>query len=44
MAYKQGTRYPEEFKQQIINLYLSGKSVTALANEYGLVEQTIYKL
>lgn len=38
-----GTRYPEEFKRQIIDLYLSGKSVTELANEYGLVEQTIYK-
>ena len=43
MAHKQGTRYPEEFKRQIINLYLSGKSVTELANEYGIVEQTIYK-
>ncbi len=38
-----GNRYPEEFKRQIIDLYLSGKSVTELANEYGLVEQTIYK-
>ena len=38
-----GTRYPEEFKRQIIDLYLSGKSVTELANEYGLVEQTIYR-
>ena len=38
-----GKRYTEEFKRQIINLYLSGKSVTELANEYGIVEQTIYK-
>ncbi len=38
-----GNRYSEEFKRQIIDLYLSGKSVTELANEYGLVEQTIYK-
>ena len=38
-----GTRYPEEFKRQIIDLYLSGESVTELANEYGLVEQTIYR-
>ncbi len=38
-----GKRYSEEFKQQIIDLYLSGKSVTELAEEYGLVEQTIYK-
>ena len=38
-----GKRYTEEFKRQIIDLYLSGKSVTELAEEYGLVEQTIYK-
>ncbi len=38
-----GTRYPEELKRQIIDLCLSGKSVTELANEYGLVEQTIYR-
>lgn len=38
-----GTRYSEEFKRQIIDLYLSGKSVIELANEYGLVEQTIYR-
>lgn len=43
MAHKTGTRYPEEFKRQIIDLYLSGKSISELANEYGLVEQTIYK-
>lgn len=36
-------RYSGEFKKQIVNLHLSGKSVKALANEYGLVEQTIYK-
>ena len=38
-----GKRYPEEFKRQIIDLYLSGKPVSELAEEYGLVEQTIYK-
>lgn len=38
-----GKRYSEEFKRQIIDLYLSGKSVAELAEEYGLVEQTIYK-
>ena len=38
-----GKRFSEEFKRQIIDLYLSGKSVTELAEEYGLVEQTIYK-
>lgn len=38
-----GKRYSEEFKRQIIDLYLSGKSVSELAEEYSLVEQTIYK-
>lgn len=38
-----GKRYPEEFKRQIIDLYLSGKPVSELAEEYGLVDQTIYK-
>ena len=35
-----GKRYTEEFKQQIIDLLLAGKSVAQLADEYGLVEQT----
>lgn len=43
MAHGNGTRYPEEFKKQIVDLYNAGTSVTKLANEYGLVEQTIYK-
>lgn len=30
-------RYSEEFKKQIVNLHLSGKSAKALANEYGNV-------
>ena len=38
-----GKRYTEEFKRQIIDLYLAGKPVAVLAEEYGLVEQTIYK-
>ncbi len=38
-----GKRYSEEFKRQIIELYLPSKSVSELAEEYGLVEQTIYK-
>ena len=38
-----GKRYTEEFKRQIIDLHLAGKSVAQLADEYGLVEQTIYK-
>ena len=36
-------RYTEEFKRQIIDLYLAGKPIAQLADEYGLVEQTIYK-
>ena len=38
-----GKRYTEEFKRQIIDLYLAGKPIAQLADEYGLVEQTIYK-
>lgn len=38
-----GKRYTEEFKRQIIDLYLAGKPVAVLAEEYGLVEQTIYQ-
>lgn len=38
-----GKRYTEEFKRQIIDLYLAGKPVAVLAEEYGLVEQTIHK-
>ena len=36
-------RYSEEFKRQIIDFYLSGKSVSELAEEYDLVKQTVYK-
>lgn len=43
MAHKNSKRYPEEFKQQIVDLYNAGTSVTKLASEYGLIEQTIYK-
>lgn len=38
-----GKRYTKEFKRQIIYLYLAGKPIAQLAEEYGLVEQTIYK-
>ncbi len=38
-----GKRYSEEFKRQIIDFYLSGKSVLELAEEYDLVKQTVYK-
>ena len=38
-----GKRYTKEFKRQIIYLYLAGKPIAQLAEEYGLVKQTIYK-
>ena len=40
---KEEKKYPVEFKKQIVELYENGKSVTTLAHEYSLVEQTIYK-
>ena len=43
MAHKKHTRYTNDFKQQIVDLYNTGTPVVQLANEYGLVEQTIYK-
>ena len=42
MAHKR-TKYTEEFKKQIIDLHLSGKPISQLAKEYGLIEQTVYK-
>ena len=43
MPHRNGTRYPEEFKKQIVDLYHAGTPVTKLSSEYGLIEQTIYK-
>ena len=43
MAHRNGKRYPEEFKKQIVDLYNAGTPVAKLAGEYGLGEQTIYK-
>ena len=40
---KNGNRYTEEFKQQIIDLYNSGSSVSYLSREYGVTNVTIYK-
>ena len=40
---KNGIRYSEEFKQQIIDLYQSGSSVSYLSSEYGVANVTIYK-
>ena len=38
-----GKRYTEEFKRQIIDLYLACKPITVLAEEHGLIEQTTYR-
>jgi transposase len=40
---KNGIRYSEEFKQQIVDLYHAGNSVTYLSREYGVANVTIYK-
>lgn len=37
------TRYEENFKQMIVELNQTGRSVRGLAKEYGLSEATIYK-
>lgn len=36
-------RYSDEFKQQIFDLYNSGKSVIELSREYGVTTVTIYR-
>lgn len=43
MSSKNGIRYSDEFKQQIVDLYHSGKSVIDLSSEYGVSTVTIYK-
>ena len=43
MANRNGKRYLEELKKQIVELYNAGTPVVKLASEYGLVDQTIYK-
>lgn len=41
---KRSTRYSEEFKQQIIDLYNTGNNkVSSLSSEYGVSTVTIYK-
>lgn len=40
---KNGVRYSDEFKQQIVDLYRSGKPVSDLSREYGVSDVTIYK-
>lgn len=41
--FKNGIRYSEGFKQQIVDLYHSGKPVLELSSEYGVATVTIYK-
>lgn len=40
---KKGNRYSEDFKKQLYELNLNGKSVPTLASEYGIPTGTIYK-
>ncbi len=40
---KNGVRYSDEFKQQIVDLYRSGKPASDLNREYGVSDVTIYK-
>ena len=43
MSGKNGNRYSGEFKNQIVDLYHSGKPVMELSSEYGVSTVTIYK-
>lgn len=40
---KNGIRYSEEFKRQIVDLYQAGSSAGYLSSEYGVTNVTIYK-
>ena len=40
---KNGVRYTDEFKKQIVELYRSGHSVNHLSSEYGVSDVSIYK-
>ena len=39
----ENTKYTEEFKQSIVNLYESGKSSTQICKEYGISSSTLHK-
>lgn len=39
---KNGNRYSDEFKQQIVDLYRAGTPVSELSSEYGVSDVTIY--
>lgn len=36
-------KYTKEFKETIVQLHESGKSVSELVKEYGIANQTVYK-
>ena len=38
-----GNRFDNEFKQMIVGLYNSGKSISELTSEYGVSKATVYK-
>lgn len=38
-----GNRYSIEFKQQVVELFQSGQSISKLSREYGIPIGTIYK-
>ncbi len=40
---KNGIRFTDEFKKQIVDLHQSGSSVSYLSSEYGVSAVTIYK-
>lgn len=43
MSKGKGYRYPQEFKEQIYELYKAGQSVPKLSSKYGIPTGTIYK-
>ena len=40
---KKTTKYSEEFKESLVNLYRNGKSTTEILREYGMSASTFYK-
>ena len=40
---KQNRSYTPEFKQQMVNLYNSGKSALEIAKEYDISDKSLYK-
>jgi len=38
-----GTRFSDEFKRQIVNLYNSGRSAYKLSDEFDISTSTVYK-